>query len=565
MIGVLYLAEVSKKTGFMGAKTEIKLLARQQSDQNWVALPGDEIIATDAANDFASGVLVLVELGPNNQLKGIEEATRQLIGILKNFSKMKEKFVNQEEEIEGWKQSLIYQSQELTRREVDMESRAEELSQWESESQKIEQQRQEFEETKAHIIELKEQVENDRQQLEEGWGKLQLSQRELEALQASNSASLSDTQVEHIETLLNRLETANGNGNLGTTLEAFETRLIQAQQSLDEDRERLEELNQQVKQHESSVVHNRQTLSESRQQLSAQLVELAQVEARLELQRSLQHQLKEQDMFYDSLGESLNQVQTALVGEISFDMSELWEMSTDELKDKVNKLSQELIKLQSFVGDQEEELSYQLESVNEMRQKIEQASEYDRLTLQSDLEEEEQHYQLLNETLEGQRKSLQDRVNVLSTHETVLEQRMSSGQGQGKSQLPDLSPALRKFQDHCESHRTMLAEVDETIQSLANTLSKQQSEHQELEATVQSLTHSLSEQEESLNQQKLNLGICQGKVEVYQAFLNPMEEQISILRNLASDNGESSDRTPIIAELKQTLMTLGEAPEAVAH
>ena len=90
---MLYLAEVLKKTGFMGAKTELKLLARQQSDQNWVALPGDELISTDAANDYGSGVLVLVELGANNQIQGIQDATRQLISILKNFSKMKEKFV----------------------------------------------------------------------------------------------------------------------------------------------------------------------------------------------------------------------------------------------------------------------------------------------------------------------------------------------------------------------------------------------------------------------------------------------------------------------------------------
>lgn len=561
---MLYLAEVSKKTGFMGVKTEIKLLARQQSDQNWVALPGDELIATDAANDYASGVLVLVELGPNNQLKGIEEATRQLISILKNFSKMKEKFVNQEEEIEGWKQSLIYQSQELTRREVDMESRAEELSQWESESQKMAQQRQEFEETKIQIVELKEQLERDRQQLEEGWGKLQLSQRELEEVQSRHSAALSDSQVEHIESLLNQLEAAHSNGNLGLTLEAFETRLVQAQQSLEEDRQRLDELNQQVKQHESTVVQNRQKLDDSYQQLLTKRIATSTMQAQLEEQKSLQHQLKEQEMFYDSLGESLNQVQVALVGEMSFEMSELWEISPDELQERVNKLSQELTKLQSFVADQEEELSYQLVSVDEMRQKMELASEYERLTLQSELEEEEQHYQLLNETLEGQRKSLQDRVNTLSTHETVLEQRNNSEQGQEKSLLPDLSPTLLKFHDHCDSHRIMLSDVDAKVQSLITARSTQESECRELEENVRVLKETLALQEQSLNQQKLNLGICQGKVEVYQAFLHPMEEQISILRGLASGASEQDDRMPIIAELKHTLMTLGEMSEAVS-
>ena len=561
---MLYLAEVLKKTGFMGAKTELKLLARQQSDQNWVALPGDELISTDAAGDYGSGVLVLVELGANNQLKGIEDATRQLISILKNFSKMKEKFVSQEEEIEGWKQSLIYQSQELTRREVDMESRAEELSQWEAESEKIQHQRQEFEETKAQILELKSQIETDRQQLEEGWGKLQQSQRDFDSQKAEHSASLSDSQVEHIESLLNRLEVANGNGNLGSTLEAFETRLIQAQQSLAEDRQRLEELNLRVKQHETTVTQNHQDLTQSQHQLLLKQVELSTTETLLEQQKVLQHQLREQEMFYDSLGESLHQVQTALVGEPMIEMADLWEISIDDLRDKTNQLRNELAKLQSFVADQEEELTLQMQEVEAMRQKMEQASEYERLTMQSDLEEEEQHYELLNETLKGQRHSLQDRATILEMHQNALEQRTTASQDSTQSDLPDLSPALTKFNAHCQSHRSMLNDVEEQVQSLSIKLVEQQSSYHELELQIEKSQTTLVEQSKSLNQQKLDLGICQGKVEVYQAFLHPMEEQIANLRSLASTDQENGDRTPIIAELKQTLMTLGEVPEAIS-
>jgi len=452
----------------------------------------------------------------------------------------------------------------LTCREVDREDSAEELSQWEAECHKIEQQRKEFEETKAHIIELKEQLENDRQQLEEGWGKLQLSQQELEARQSNHSNALSDTQVEHIESLLNQLESSYSNGNLGTTLEAFETRLVQAQQSLAEDRQRLDELNQQVKQHELQVGENRQNLDESQRKLFTHFRQLTQVEVELEQQKSLQHKLKEQEMFYDSLGESLNQVQTALVGEFSFELKDLWDISIDELREKIQGLSQELSKLQSFVADQEEELTYQLNAVNEIRQTMEQASEYDRLTLQSDLEEEEQHYQLLNETLEGQRISIQERVDVLAAHETVLEQRTTSGQSDDKSSLPDLSPALRKFEDHCESHRTILIEVNESVAKLTNDLSPLKTAYDELENHVRMLEENVAEQEKSLNQQKLNLGICQGKVEVYQAFLNPMEEQISILRGLVGNSG-TGDQAPIISQLKQTLMSLGEVPEAVVN
>jgi chromosome segregation ATPase len=110
----------------------------------------------------------------------------------------------------------------------------------------------------------------------------------------------------------------------------------------------------------------------------------------------------------------------------------------------------------------------------------------------------------------------------------------------------------------------MLSDVDAKVQSLLTARSTHESECRELEENVRSLKETLALQEKSLNQQKLNLGICQGKVEVYQAFLHPMEEQISILRGLASGASEQDDRMPIIAELKHTLMTLGEMSEAVS-
>jgi myosin heavy subunit len=207
---VLYLAEVHKKTGFMGVKTELKLLARQQSEQNWSTLPGEEMIPVEIANDYNAGVLVLVELDNNQQVKKIQDANRHLVGILKNFSRMREKFRTQEEEIEGWKQSLIYQSQELTRREVDIEVRSEELQQLESESQKIEAQLQEFEAIRAQILELKEEIERDRQQLEEAWGKLHSAQNQHDQ---DRKTALSDDQVQHLETLIGRLESTLGNGN----------------------------------------------------------------------------------------------------------------------------------------------------------------------------------------------------------------------------------------------------------------------------------------------------------------------------------------------------------------
>lgn len=110
----------------------------------------------------------------------------------------------------------------------------------------------------------------------------------------------------------------------------------------------------------------------------------------------------------------------------------------------------------------------------------------------------------------------------------------------------------------------MLVDVETAVQDLSIAIMEQQSSCSQLEQQLQALQADLEEQEKSLNQQKLDLGICQGKVEVYQAFLSPVEEHISNLRGLASGSGGNGDRSPIIAELKQTLMALGEAPEALS-
>ncbi|MCM1985188.1 pilus motility taxis protein HmpF [Lyngbya confervoides BDU141951] len=547
----------------MGAKTELKLLARQQSDQNWKALPGDELIATDAASDYGAGVLVLVELGKNNQIQGVQDATRQLINILMNFSKMKEKFGAQEEEIEGWKQSLIYQSQELTRREVDIESRAEELEQWESESQKIQEQRREFEETKAQILELKDKIESDRQQLEEGWGKLHQAQRELEDLQATHSGALSDTQVQQIEVLLAQLESSvDPSGDVQQILQEVEHQLHLAQKSLEEDRVRLAQLQQQVQAQESLTQQTHQSWEYAQSSLAEAVVDCLQCQSQLDLQRELQHLLREQSMFYASLEENLQGIQSTLNEKQPVDVRALWTMSVEDLNEKTHQLSSELEKLKAFVADQEEELLLQQGTIDEMRAKLDQASEYDRLTQQSELEEEEQHYRLLNETLEGQRLSLQDRVHILEVHEDILSQRQTLNGSGSAPEVIDLAPSLDLIEGYRSADGEKLDQIDANIEHLQKALDSAQDRKIQLEGKAQELWRNLEEQGQLLRQAQQDLGLCQGKIEAYQTSLQPLETALS---NLKSNLGNLAGSHEIVTHLKETLMQLGEAPEVASY
>lgn len=556
---MLYLAEVLKKTGFMGAKTELKLLARQQSEQNWIALSGEELISTDAANEYSTGVLVLVELGANNQIQGIQDATRQLIGILKNFSKIKDKFSSQEEEIEGWKQSLIYQSQELTRREVDMESRAEELEQWQAESEKIAQQRQEFEEMRDQVVQLKDQIESDRQQLEEGWGKLQQAQREFEDLQSSHASSLSDEQVQHIESLLGQLESGTAQGAI-ESVHDIEARLSQAWQSFERDKAQLSNLQDKVEQHEMKLSNLRQEALKSQGGLSEQFAVVSRCRAEVELQQHRKQLLVDQLNFRSSILDNLSKVQAALVGGKSVNVVALWEMPLSELEEQVQKLSKELNKLNSFVADQEEELGYQQESVSEMREKMAKASEYDRLTLQADVEEEEQHYRLLNETLEGQRQSLRDRESILETHQQILSQRQAVAAGGTAPEIVDLSPSIASLETQQITDQAAISEIDGKLEALAGQLDTAQSAYTQLDTNHKNLMGQLETEEAAVRQEKLNLGLCRGRLESYQSLLQPFQDFVQSIRG-AETNGQGH----VISELKQMLMSLGEeAPQAIS-
>ncbi|MEE3715937.1 Uma2 family endonuclease [Tumidithrix elongata RA019] len=112
-IGLLYLAEVIKKRFSFGGKTALKLLAYQQSAQNWQALQGDEVIPAKEANRFSHGSLVLVRLNDSRQIQQIENQTGQkLAQVLRQFSlrysRLLNKYQASEEDVEEWKKSLTF-------------------------------------------------------------------------------------------------------------------------------------------------------------------------------------------------------------------------------------------------------------------------------------------------------------------------------------------------------------------------------------------------------------------------------------------------------------------------
>ena len=127
---MLYLAEVNKKNqGLLSlAKTELLLLACKSGSQHWKVLSQSKKIPAKEANDFSDGTLVVVDLSDNNQQIGqIEPAKNCIIKLLRNYLILKEKYRQQEQDIEHWQQSLKYQAEELNQQKLELEMRLQQL------------------------------------------------------------------------------------------------------------------------------------------------------------------------------------------------------------------------------------------------------------------------------------------------------------------------------------------------------------------------------------------------------------------------------------------------------
>ncbi len=131
---MLYLAQVQKK-GFLG-KTDLKLLARQKSEDTWAILSGEEIILSTELPTPGEGVLVLVEVSSNRQILSLQDATGWVLELVQQslVEGLTPAFLQQEtERVEQWRQSLTLQSQELARRTIELEARREQLQNLEEE------------------------------------------------------------------------------------------------------------------------------------------------------------------------------------------------------------------------------------------------------------------------------------------------------------------------------------------------------------------------------------------------------------------------------------------------
>ena len=555
---MLYLAEVQKQRsgfGLGGGKAELKLLACQRGEHNWSAVPGDDAMTVEEANKFNDGTLVLVELSASKQVQRIQEAARQLVSILQNFSRLQDKFKDKEEEIEQWKASLTFSSQELNRREMEMQAREEQLAQMVDELERLEAQRSEIENTRDEANRLREEVDRSRAQMETAWEQLRGEQQQVEQRQSQvqQGAVVDEQQAQRIQELMSKLSgaIASAQGVREQLNQSFG--VVGAQQAiLDLHWRQLEQQRTQAKQQQEEVDRLYPNIQNRWQEWYQAADALTQAKVELKGRQSILSSKEEQVQFLSvqvrDLEALIRQVSGLAQGfgagatDQNVDVQALEKMPIEELQGLVQHLQQDLEKVFRFVNDQEEELTLQRQTIEELQGKIQAATEYDRMALENEMADELESYQMLNETLVGQRLRLQEREDVLKQHQAVLWRRLGTASPALRDGEIDLGPVIAQLDTQRQQQQQGLQRLEQEIGQLREAVVEIEGNVNRQTGEQEGKRNEIKLLEQNLFNQKSALGELWGRVNVYQEMLQPVQDNLSGLRQKLESVGGELDR-----------------------
>ena len=129
---MLYLAQVEINPN--SEKIELHVLARQESEYVW-SVDNSQTLSLTKESSLNAGVLVLVEMGQEDQIVSIQVARDWILGILQQHltkNAINPQFIETEQrKVEQWRQEITAQNLELNRRALEIETRREQLQELE--------------------------------------------------------------------------------------------------------------------------------------------------------------------------------------------------------------------------------------------------------------------------------------------------------------------------------------------------------------------------------------------------------------------------------------------------
>jgi predicted nuclease with TOPRIM domain len=541
---MLYLAEIQKqKGGFIGSgKAELRLLACQRTEQNWSAIQGEELVAApDEANSYGAGVLVLVDMNANWQIQApLREAGRHLVGILQNLSRQIEKYKKEADEIESWRQSLGLQSQQLQLRQEEIYNREEELEATRGELERLTQESQ-------HLDETLKSSEKQRQELAAAWEKLREEQQLLE--QQSRGEGLTPQQLSEMRFLISQLHN-------GTTAPATLHAVEFQQDLLHQHWDKLQQQQQKAEAEKSLLVEQQQLIVQRKQELQQLQAALEQSQTEWEVQ---QHALSIRQEYAQQLvnriqleDENYQKILMLARGGVNIitsdkvDIEQIESLPIEELETIVNSLQKEVDQATNLVNLQEEELNEQQALIEKMQAEMANATDFDKLQLENELNDEQDGYQMLEQTLEGQRETLSERLAVLNVHISILQHRQSqaaAGENSWDNALQLLADQRHRQQEELERTKVEIQHLHTALEQAKDKVERQVNEYLAKSEEVQKLEQSLQE----LQQRATEL---QARSTLYEEMIQPLQSHINSLK----DNlGEAVPNGSIIAKLESML------------
>ncbi len=148
---MLYLAQVEINPNL--GEIQLQVLARQESEYVWEVDNSKTLLLTKESS-LCAGVLVMVEIGQEQQIISIQEAKDWILSILQQHltkNAINPQFIETEQsKVESWRQEITAQNLELNRRALEIETRREQLQELE----------QELKRDREELNRLKEQLSN---------------------------------------------------------------------------------------------------------------------------------------------------------------------------------------------------------------------------------------------------------------------------------------------------------------------------------------------------------------------------------------------------------------------
>jgi DNA repair exonuclease SbcCD ATPase subunit len=577
---VLYLAEVQKQNkGFMGGfETKLKLLACQRNDQSWSPLPNSETIAAEEVNNFGEGALLVVNLSANRQIQGQPEAAAgRVLGVLQSFARLQEKSKQQEEEIEQWKESLMIQGEELNRRSEEMEARLEQIEQMEQELERLELERQELEKSKEETSLIKEEFERKSKELEGAWQHLQGEQNRLEKVKGE--VHINEQQASQIHASIDSLSASILSADLFREKFNLAQESLKLQQGhLDSYWQKLEQNKSELQQKQTEVNSKEEELQNNQQELRFLVTSLEEKKIQLHVQQNILKNKQDLLGVFHSYGQSQQELreQISRLGIASGDINlenkinidALEKMPLGDLQKIVEDLQKDLERTVRFVNEQEEELTLQCKTVEEIQQKLFQANDYDRLSIEQELAEEKEAKDMLDETLVGQRRQLRERQEYFLQHLRILRRRQGVIDFENNAPQINLEPILFQIEEQKNNAIQQQQQLDTEIAQIKQSIEQLQGQIQEQETQQENRKQQLQNVEAAFKQEQTAFLQLSSQINVYEIALQPLQNSLNELRQHLADfenlltqtNEKSTIQQQAITTLKNLCSSIGQSP-----